>query len=377
MPTRTQLLGPAPFAGITAGITAGISASALAGLLACHVTIDREQGTVPLSFKVHILEDVGTARDPLPYSTDPRTFTLDVQAVELSGEEADWFNGEVFLDIAPRGRLDPRQARTITLKKGKASGVTVQVQRVHGDSSIWVEDRGTDDKPGSYATGLSETIHVAHPTLHEISQTTSIEASALDGDFVQVNTRGRRLVATGLAVDGFYVTDLDDNDRGFNAIFAHTHSRPRGVEVGDLITEIIGTVEEFYGFTELGFPTYKVGGHLDEVPVRELDLKLLADPLEMEKLESRLVQVRDVTVCPLTDAYSSFGQWVVLLDPQGNCTSGAGAINVVSALSATMFTPEDLVGDVLPSITGDLRYHGAATPPWIMYTRSDADIEIE
>ncbi len=347
----------------------------LLALAGCHVALDREQGTLPLSFKVEIHEDVGTAKAPLEYSTEPRTFTIDVQAVDYSGEPADWFEGEVYLDVAPRGRLASGQARTVTLTKGKAEGVSVAVQRVHGDSSIWVEDRGTDAKPGSYATGLSPTIHVTHPTLHDISQTTNIAASALDGDFVQINTAGRRLVATGLAIDGFYVTDIDDPTQSYNAIFAHTHSRPRGVEQGDLITEIIGTVEEFYGFTELGFPTYKVGGHIDELVAFDLTPAVIADDQEMEKLESRLVQVRDVTVCPLGEDYSSFGQWVVLLDPAGDCVSGEGGVTIISALSATMFTPESLVGKVLPRITGDLRYHVAASPSWLIYTRSDDDIE--
>ena len=364
MRTRTPLL------------TTSLACLALASL-ACHVTLDREQGTIPLSFTVKMHEPPGTAEAPLEYSTAPRTFTLDVEAVEFSGEKATWFNGDVYLDVAPRGRLAKGQTRTITLVDGKALGVSVEVQRVHGESSIWVEDRGTDEKPGRYATGLSPTIHVGHPTLHDVSETTNIAGSALSGDFVQVNTKGRRLVATGLAVDGFYLTDLDDPTQSYNAIFAHTHSRPRGVEQGDFITEIIGTVEEFYGFTELGFPTYKVGGHIDEIPTFVLTPEVVADDQAMEKLESRLVEVRDVTVCELGEGYSSFGQWIVLLDPAGDCTSGKGGVTVVSALSATKFTPAPLVGKVLPRITGDLRYHVAARPSWIMYTRSDDDIEIE
>ena len=344
-------------------------------LLACHVQIEKDQGSVPLSFKVSVREPVGTIKEPLLYDTAPRTFTLDVEAVDLEGAPADWFEGEVNLDLAPRGRLAQGQARTVTLSKGKAEGIVVQVQRVHGDSNIWIEDRGTNEKPGSYATGLSPTIHVSHPTLHDVSETENIAGSALDGDFVQINADGRRLVVTGIAVDGFYLSDIDEPTDSFNAIFAHTHSRPRGVVQGDLITEIIGTVEEFYGFTELGFPTYKVGGHIDPIPTLQLTPALIADDLAMEKLESRLLEVRDVTVCPLGEGYSSFGQWVVLLDPAGNCDSGEGGINIVSALSATNFTPEPLVGKVLKRITGDLRYHIAAQPSWLLYTRSDADIE--
>ncbi len=349
----------------------------LLGQVGCKVEIERDQDTLPLSFKVKIHEPTGEIDAPLPYSTAPQSYTLDIQAVDFHGEPADWFDGEVYLDVAPRGRLAKGTARTVKLSKGKASGVTVAVERVHGESNLWVEDRGTDDKPGSYATGLSPTLHVEHPTLREISETENIAGSALSGDFVRVNTANRRLVATGIAVDGFYLTDLDEPTSAFNAIFAHTHSRPEGVQQGDLIVDIIGTVGEFYGFTELGFPTYKVKGHIDEIPVQLLDTQLIADDLAMEELESRLVEVRDVTVCELGEGYTSFGQWVVLLDPQGNCDSGSGGVTIVSALSAMGFTPEDHVGATLKRITGDLRYHVAANPPWIMYTRSDADIVIE
>jgi hypothetical protein len=348
---------------------------AASSLLACHVPIDSHQDTLPLSFKVQLREAVGTPEAPLPYSTAPQSFTLDVQAVDLEGQPAEWFEGEVGLDVAPRGRLAQGQARTLTMTKGKAEGVVVQLQRVHGDSNIWVEDRGTSDKPGSFATGLSPTIHVAHPTLHDVSETENIESSALNGDFVKVDGTNRRLVVTGIAVDGFYLSDIDEPTDSFNAIFAHTHSRPRGVEQGDLITEIIGTVEEFYGFTELGFPTYKVGGHIDDIPTVTLTPELIADDLAMEKLESRLLEVRDVTVCPLGESYSSFGQWIVLLSPAGNCNTGEGGINIVSALSATNFTPDKLVGKTLTRITGDLRYHVAAVPNWLLYTRGDSDIE--
>ena len=354
--------------------TLAVIAACTLGQVGCKVEIQRDQDTLPLSFKVEMREPTGEIDAPLPYSTTPQTYTLDIQAVDFNGEKADWFNGEVYFDVAPRGRLAKGQPRTVMIKDGKAEGVVVAIEKVHGASNLWVEDRGTDDKPGSYATGLSPTLHVENPTLREISETDNIAGSALNGDFVHINTANRRLVATGIAVDGFYLTDLDEPTAAFNAIFAHTHSRPEGVQEGDLIVDIIGTVEEFYGFTELGFPTYKVKGHVDEIPVFELTLPLIADDLGMEELESRLVQVRDVTVCELGDGYTTFGQWVVLLDEQGDCSSGDGGITIVSALSATNFTPEPYVGDKLESITGDLRYHVAARPPWIMYTRSDADI---
>lgn len=353
-----------------------VTAAAAVLLAGCVQEIDKSSGKVaPLTFKVEIAEDVGRKDAPLPYASEPRTFTLDIRAVDDQGEPATWFEGEVFLDLAPRGRLAPGQPNRVRLVAGEALGVPVQTLRIHGDTSLWVEDRGEEGAPGSYATGLSPTIHVAHPTLTQINETADPRTSALDGDFVVVNTKGRTMVVTGIAVDGFYLTDLSEETESYNAIFAHTHSRPRGVEQGSVITEIIGTVVEFYGFTELGFPTYKVGGKLENFAPVVLTPELVAQDTEMEKIESRLVEVRDVTVCPLGEGYASFGQWTVLLDPAGNCTSGEGGITVVSALSATGFDPAKNVGATLKRVTGDLRFHVAARPSWLMYTRSDADIE--
>lgn len=352
-------------------------ALALCALLpACVQEIDKSSGKVaPLSFKVDIAGEVGTPDAPLAYSSEPQTFSLDIRAVDDAGEPATWFSGQVQLDVAPRGRLAPGQPAEVKLQDGVALGVPVALVRAHGATNIWVEDRGTDDAPGSYATGLSPTIHVAHPTLRQINETDIPDSSPLDGDFVKVNGDGRTLVVTGIAVDGFYLTDLSESAGGFNAIFAHTHSRPKGVEQGSVIEDIIGTVVEFYGFTELGFPTYRVGGKLENLVPLALTADLVDQDLEMEKLESRLVEVRDVTVCPLGDGYASFGQWVVLVDPAGNCSTGKGGVNVVSALSAAGFDPADHVGKTLKRVTGDLRYHAAARPSWLLYTRSDADIE--
>ena len=137
----------------------------------------------------------------------------------------------------------PGQAKTVSLVKGKASGVTVAVEKVHGASNLWVEDRGSEAKPGSYAAGLSPTLHVENPTLRQVSETENIAGSALRGDFVRVNVSGRRLIATGIAVDGFYLTDLDEPTDAFNAIFVHTHSRPEGVTQGDQIIDILNMRE--------------------------------------------------------------------------------------------------------------------------------------
>ena len=66
------------------------------------------------------------------------------------------------------------------------------------------------------------------------------------------------LVVTRVAKDGFNVTDLSDQANGHNHIFAFNFSTPARMRVCDRVTYLAGTVNEFFGFTELNFPSYDV-----------------------------------------------------------------------------------------------------------------------
>src|SRR5262245_27282681 len=97
-------------------------ALALALLAAgCVQEIDKSTGKVaPLSFKVDIEGEIGSEKNPLTYTSTGQQFVLDIRAVDDQGEPATWFSGQVYLDLAPRGRLAPNQSNTVTLKDGEA-----------------------------------------------------------------------------------------------------------------------------------------------------------------------------------------------------------------------------------------------------------------
>jgi hypothetical protein len=66
------------------------------------------------------------------------------------------------------------------------------------------------------------------------------------------------LVITRVASDGFFVSDVSPAavTLGYNSLFAYNFSTPGNMQVCDRITSLSGTVTDFYGFTQLGFPSF-------------------------------------------------------------------------------------------------------------------------
>jgi hypothetical protein len=299
---------------------------------------------------------------------------IDVRAVDEGGATAAWFDGRVHLDIRPRGAISIGFSPWFDVVGGVAAGVPVRIERVHSTASIWVEDTG-EDGYGSYATGLSPELVFRNPTIRNCQEIDIHLTSALRGDFVDIDLDGRTAVVTGTARDGFYLTDASEPDFRYSSIYVYTFSRP-DVEIGTRVTRLRGTVDEFYGFTELSFPSWKAAGAAAIPEPVLVDATNVGLDAALEPYESALVEVRDVTVCPPGESLFAYGQWTVLVDPAGNCQTGAGAINVVSAYTVPGVDPTALTGRTIPLITGNLRYHMAAVPGWIIYPRGPEDISL-
>lgn len=343
------------------------------GFLACE-DVPPFDPTALLTFSVEVVDgELGTAASPIPYNAQVLEFTLDIKALRANGEVDTAYNGDVHLTVGPRGHLTKDQPEWVKLQKGVAEAVTVKIEKAHGEVAIWVEDIGDDDDPGTYATGLTPSIHVGNPTVRQVQETDKFRTSALDGDFIRFNLEGRTAVVTGVMNDGFYMSDLSEPEAVYNSIFVFTHSRPQGVETGSRIATLSGTAEDFFGFTEVSFPSWKVDGRTDLPEPVELTAAMLTDNDVMESYESAFVVVRNVTVCPMGESFATFGQWVVLVDPGGDC-GGDGAITVLSSYTVPWFDPPEHVGETIPEIRAALRYHLSASPPWILYPRQDDDI---
>ena len=203
--------------------------------------------------------------------------------------------------------------RNVQLKAGVADDIDISVIASFGDTRIWAEDVGyvpvTDltrkpppacsdgvdndgdgvvdfpadpgcfapnddtEETGTLATGVSDTIYYALPRIADVrgATTTGGTATPFPKEQLKIDTgyvEGKNgtpssflfdTVVTRIASDGFYVTDVQDQTtRGYASVFMFTFSAPQKLGVCDRLRSLQGTASDFFGFTEMGFPTWSV-----------------------------------------------------------------------------------------------------------------------
>jgi hypothetical protein len=142
----------------------------------------------------------------------------------------------------------------------------------------------TNEGGGSYAQGASPPIYFSLPRIAQVRGVTC-PGGACSGtgltpypkEQISIDTGYRErpeaapiygwdVVVTRIASDGFYAQDLN-NDRmgsanpfggftGFAGIFAFTFNAPPRMRVCDRLKTFSGTANEFFGFTQVSYPTW-------------------------------------------------------------------------------------------------------------------------
>ncbi len=208
------------------------------------------------------------------------------------------FDGFARIGVVP-GAVDAVEGagaagRNIRFSEGRAEGVA-HVTAVFGPSRLWLEDlgyvpaapgetptcaNGEDDdddvvadfpndpgcafaddmseEEGSFVTGVSQIIHYDLPTLADVQgrgSTTPFPAVAVN---IKTNSPSQ-VIVTRVSSTGFFVTDIGDPAGAYNHMFAFNFNTPVGMRVCNRLNILTGTVAEFFGFTELSFPSYEVG----------------------------------------------------------------------------------------------------------------------
>jgi hypothetical protein len=358
---------------------------------------------------------------------------------------------------------DGRHVRFVTFTTGIASNVSFSFTRAFGAVRVMVEDIGyrkadnvmtaacydrypatgcyalDDDDPdlGTGAAGVSEMIRFEQPTLYDLQATDQETVGEKRGypspldlfrptldaegrDVVRtladcVDGQGKRrelIVVTSTTVTGFTITDVCN---AFGSDFAHAYiynfNTPEGLGRGDCLRSLTGTIAEFQGYTELKNPFWVVDCDPEDPSCAEprctdllpapvvLDATRLDDLLAMEKLESALVTVTDVTAvsefrrcdlngngalsgdaewacsracgddvdCVVKESYDTYFQWSVNKD--------GVEVNVVSR-GVLDFDPELNLGVPIRRITGTIRSLSFGRPPWTIEVRDDDDFEL-
>lgn len=247
---------------------------------------------------------------PLPLVLDGELdLEVDLIARRRDGSPDPSFNGFVRISSEPGTVVavtgPEASGRNVRLTAGQAAGHLVRIRNARGATRIWAEDigyqpgdpaaapacangidddgDGTIDFPndpgcafanddteggGLYAAGVSQPIYVAQPRLGDVQGRGATTPYEQEG--VEVATKAPNgvdcavdpascpnLIVTRISSDGFNVTDTTDPN-GFNHMFAFTFNAPGGLRVCDRITSLSGTAVEFFGFTELSFPSFEL-----------------------------------------------------------------------------------------------------------------------
>jgi hypothetical protein len=294
------------------------------------------------TFRVEVVSVNGVAPPasdaPLPANLGDVEDVWEVEIEARTGEGALFgFDGMVRITVEPGAVLavegDGAVGRNLFMRGGRAEGL-VRVTSVYGPARLWVEDLGylpadpgkesscsngvnddsSDDvlidypadpgcafanddteQGGTFAAGTSPPVHYALPRVSDIQGHSAQTPYPFEG--IVVNTAApQHVIVTRVASDGFYVTDLSEQSQGYNHLFAYNFNTPARMRVCDRVAYLAGTVNEFFGFTELSFPSYRLDfvfeGEACEVPEPVLlDAALIGNAAEMEKLESGLVRI--------------------------------------------------------------------------------------
>lgn len=321
-----------------------------------------------------------------------------------------------------------------------------------------------DERGASFAAGVSPPVEYALPKVSDVRGTGA--ATPYPFEAIEINTGApQHVVVTRVASDGFYVSDMGaaeipreattctqnmdcasnmcmsglcacatDADctkggrcvdglcpttGGYNSLFAFNFSTPPGMRVCDVLTYLSGTANDFFGFTELSFPSFKVTFPLEgqgscEVPEPVvLDAKIINDPVAMQRLQSSLVRIQNFKIasrfgpgivknnvftpeasnCDFNgdgqiDYAGAEGECASICDKaDGDCSewtafSARGDYNmilgnaIIKVQTGTVagFDPTAYRGQVLGSVTGTMRKFSGGNLNWTIETRCPDDL---
>jgi hypothetical protein len=196
-----------------------------------------------------------------------------------------------------------------------ADGIVVPVLGAFGDAHVWAEDLGYEpasptrmpppqcsdgidnnnngfidypadpgcyapnddtEDPGTYASGVSETLafelpRIAYVRGYDPADNGHGNATYFPNEQVQVDTGWRggttwafSTVVIRVSSTGFYAQDLQNDlgspgpAPGYGGIYAYNFSTPPLMRVCDRVQVLSGTSSDFYGFTELNYPTWQL-----------------------------------------------------------------------------------------------------------------------
>lgn len=261
----------------------------------------------------------GSRLQPLKLTiNEAQPFRITVRALAEDGEVDASYNGFVRISAKPGAveRIEAPDAdgRSVKLTNGVSPEIEVRLANAYGMTYILADDIGyqplnplapdpplcgnglDDDGDGtidfpaddgcafandnteegaSYSQGASAPIFYQLPRVADVRGLKCNEAQECSGNGItpypkepvafdtgyhdQGNGRFAHdfdMVVTRIASSGFFVTDRSDSRGGFNSIFAFNFNAPPRMRVCDRIRTFAGTANEFFGLTQVSYPTW-------------------------------------------------------------------------------------------------------------------------
>jgi hypothetical protein len=358
---------------------------------------NRFDGPTSLAVTITSPEELGSEEARLP--DGQRAVSIHVEAIDALGQPAA-VNGSARVYLQFLGTLSPdplgtSSLGTVQLVDGQGDA-TFTLEVAYGRTQVWVEE------PDSLITGVSQDVWFRDPWLEDANRPenemslSALSRGPLEGKQVVIRDShfgaSGALVVTGVYAQGYTVSDVN-RQSGETVPYGHalifTFGRPRALDgteiaVGSVVAEVSGGVKDFNGLTEFNFPTTDL---VARTPAPELlpapapiDAQWLTLPLgptgmiNLERLESALVEVDDARLCAFDSDFDTYGQWK--LDVGNGCSSGV--MNVITKGQVSDFDPTTLaVGSVLPRVIGTLKAVNIGNfNVWIIQPRTLADLTV-
>lgn len=265
---------------------------------------------------------LGTTTSKIPINFSPtNSYTVHLEMHDATDAIDTNFNSWVRISSKPGtvytlSTPDPTlySGRNVKLVNGIADNVSVTIVASFGETRVWAQDIGyvptdptsvanpqcannqdddldglvdypadpgcfapndDDETSGTGATGVSDVIYYARPRIADVRGAFTTNGTGTPfpneqvdidtGYDVQANVFSWDTVVTGLSSSGFFATDLQDAPAGdpeaglgYGSVFAYTFSAPTKIGVCDRLRLLQGTSSDFFGYTELNFPTWAV-----------------------------------------------------------------------------------------------------------------------
>ena len=340
--------------------------------------------------------DLGSEEDRTPASreiVDGNIIAkINVTAIGYDKKRLEDYNGTVSIGL--RYGINRGVART-ELKNGLLSNHEVKMTDCLDKDRVVVQEViKTDDSSQPVPTGK---LGVSPEFYAEAASIVAIQSTIDKGkgspsrfDKRNLTISGHPMVVTAVIEGGFYVTQVDAKE--YASIYLYSHSTPFVEDDSDVVTLPVGTlvesangsVSEFFGYTEMSFPTYTPVYETDEETGKKkikVDVNLIPDAVDitsfisddskMEKYEASIVTIKNVTVSDFNEndsAYTEYSQFPL--------ATKYGKVLAQTIYTAPSFDPvKEKSTDHRFDFTGILKQHTSARPTWIIVPRDHNDIK--